>query len=51
MSIKVMLVDDHKMVSEVLSALLEREADMEIVAIADNGREAIPDGKRRRSRI
>ena len=41
MSIKVMLVDDHKIVSEVLSALLEREADMEIVAIADNGREAI----------
>jgi DNA-binding NarL/FixJ family response regulator len=41
MSIKVMLVDDHKMVSEVLSALLEREADMEVVAIADNGREAI----------
>ena len=41
MSIKVMLVDDHKMISEVLSALLEREADMEIVAIADNGREAI----------
>jgi DNA-binding NarL/FixJ family response regulator len=41
MSIKVMLVDDHKMVSEVLGALLEREADMEVVAIADNGREAI----------
>jgi DNA-binding NarL/FixJ family response regulator len=41
MSIKIMLVDDHKMVSEVLSALLEREADMEVVAIADNGREAI----------
>lgn len=41
MSIKVMLVDDHKMVSEVLSALLARETDMEVVAIADNGREAI----------
>jgi DNA-binding NarL/FixJ family response regulator len=41
MNIKIMLVDDHKMVSEVLSALLEREADMEVVAIAENGREAI----------
>jgi DNA-binding NarL/FixJ family response regulator len=41
MSITVMLVDDHKMVSEVLSALLEREPDMEVVAIADNGRDAI----------
>jgi DNA-binding NarL/FixJ family response regulator len=41
MNTNIMLVDDHKMVSEVLSALLEREADMEVVAIADNGREAI----------
>ncbi len=41
MSIRVMLVDDHNMVSEVLSALLEREADIQVVATADNGREAI----------
>jgi DNA-binding NarL/FixJ family response regulator len=41
MTIKVMLVDDHKMVSEVLSALLARETDMEVVAIAENGRDAI----------
>jgi DNA-binding NarL/FixJ family response regulator len=41
MNIKIMLVDDHKMVSEILSALLEREGDMEVVAIADNGMEAI----------
>lgn len=41
MNTRIMLVDDHKMVSEVLSALLEREPDMEIVAIADNGRDAI----------
>jgi DNA-binding NarL/FixJ family response regulator len=45
MSIKVMLVDDHKMVSEVLSALLEREPDMEVVAIAENGREAVSKAK------
>lgn len=41
MSIRVMLVDDHSMVSEVLSALLAREPDMEVVAMAKNGREAI----------
>jgi DNA-binding NarL/FixJ family response regulator len=41
MNISIMLVDDHKMVSEVISALLAREPDMEVVAIADNGREAI----------
>lgn len=41
MSIKVMLVDDHSMVSEVLSALLAREVDIEVVATAKNGREAI----------
>jgi DNA-binding NarL/FixJ family response regulator len=41
MSINVMLVDDHRMVSEALSALLSKESDMEVVAIADNGREAV----------
>jgi DNA-binding NarL/FixJ family response regulator len=41
MNINVMLVDDHRMVSEALSALLSRETDMEVVAIADNGREAV----------
>jgi DNA-binding NarL/FixJ family response regulator len=41
MDIKIMLVDDHIMISELFSALLEREEDMEVVAIADNGMEAI----------
>ncbi len=41
MSISVMLVDDHNMVSEVLCALLAREADMEVVAVCDNGRDAV----------
>jgi len=40
-SIRVMLVDDHNMVSEVLSALLARETDMDVVATTDNGREAV----------
>jgi DNA-binding NarL/FixJ family response regulator len=41
MSVRVMLVDDHSMVSEVLSALLAREPDIDVVATAKNGREAI----------
>ncbi len=41
MNISVMLVDDHNMVSEVLCALLAREADMEVVAVCDNGRDAV----------
>jgi DNA-binding NarL/FixJ family response regulator len=41
MSIRVMLVDDHRMVSEALSALLSREKDLEVVALASNGREAV----------
>ncbi len=41
MNIRVMLVDDHNMVSEMLSALLERERDMKVVATTDNGRDAV----------
>jgi len=41
MRLKVMLVDDHNMVSEVLGALLAREPDMEVVATLDNGRDAV----------
>ncbi len=41
MSIRVMLVDDHNMVSEVLSAVLERERDVKVVATSDNGRDAV----------
>jgi DNA-binding NarL/FixJ family response regulator len=41
MGIKVLVVDDHKMVCEVLCSLLAREEDMEAVAMTDNGREAI----------
>jgi DNA-binding NarL/FixJ family response regulator len=51
MSIKVMLVDDHRMVSEALSALLAREKDIEIVAIANNGREAVQAAKELRPDI
>ncbi|MGB5834590.1 MAG: response regulator transcription factor [Thiohalocapsa sp.] len=41
MSIKVLLADDHKMVREGLGALLAREPDIDVVAYAANGEEAI----------
>jgi DNA-binding NarL/FixJ family response regulator len=41
MTIKVMIVDDHRMVCEALSALLSRESDLDVVATAVNGREAV----------
>lgn len=40
MNIKVLLVDDHKIVREGLRSLLEKEGDIKIVAEADNGRTA-----------
>jgi DNA-binding NarL/FixJ family response regulator len=40
-SIKVLLADDHKMVREGLGALLSREPDIEVVAHASDGDEAI----------
>lgn len=39
--IRVLLVDDHKMVRQGLTSLLELEADIEVVGEAENGREAI----------
>lgn len=39
--IRVMLVDDHKMVREALCAVLEREADIEVVGQAGDGGTAL----------
>ncbi len=39
--IKVVLVDDHKIIKDGLRSLLERQPDMEVVAEADNGRIAL----------
>jgi DNA-binding NarL/FixJ family response regulator len=41
MSTKVILVDDHKIIREGLRVLLEKQADMEIIAEADTGRSAV----------
>ena len=41
MGIKVMIVDDHRIMREGLRALLEREDDMQVVGEAGNGRESL----------
>lgn len=40
-SIGVLIVDDHSIVREGLSLIIEREADMEVVGAAANGEEAV----------
>jgi DNA-binding NarL/FixJ family response regulator len=41
MSIKVVLADDHKMIRDALGALLSREPDIQVVAFAGDGAEAL----------
>jgi len=41
LTIRILIADDHKIVCEGLKALLEAQPDMEIVAQAENGREAV----------
>ncbi len=41
MSITVLLADDHRLVREGLRSLLEQETDLEVVAEASNGRDAV----------
>jgi DNA-binding NarL/FixJ family response regulator len=38
---KVLLVDDHKIVTQCLSAIIERDTDLEVVGEAGTGREAL----------
>jgi len=45
MGIRILLADDHKIVREGLRSLLEREPDIEVVAEAENGSEAIARAK------
>lgn len=39
--IRILAIDDHPLIREGIARLIEREADMQLVAEADNGREAI----------
>lgn len=41
MSIRVLIVDDHKIVRDGLRVLIEKESGLEVVAEAENGRRAI----------
>jgi len=41
MTIKILLADDHRIMRDGLCALLKNEPDIEVVAEADNGREAV----------
>lgn len=41
MTIKVVLADDHKMIRESLGALLSKESDIQVVAYASDGAEAV----------
>jgi DNA-binding NarL/FixJ family response regulator len=41
MSIKIILADDHKLMREGLKSLLNQQADISVVAQADNGRETV----------
>ncbi len=41
MTIRILIADDHKIVCDGLKALLEKQPEMEIVAQAANGREAV----------
>jgi len=41
MSIRIIIADDHKIVRNGLRSLIEKELDIEVIAEADNGRNAI----------
>lgn len=41
MGIKILIADDHKIVRDGLSILIDKEKDMEVVGMAQNGKEAV----------
>ncbi len=41
MTISILLADDHKMIRDGLKSLIKKEKDIEVAAVAKNGREAI----------
>jgi len=51
MRITVFIVDDHSLVREGLRAMLAKQADIEVVGTAVNGREAVRDVQRLRPNV
>jgi len=51
MSISVLVVDDHSLVRKAFSVLLEKNGDLEVVAEAQDGREAVRLAKRLRPNV
>lgn len=51
MKIRVLLVDDHKIMRDGLRALIERCDDLEVIAEAENGREALQLARRHQPEI
>lgn len=49
--IRILSVDDHPLLREAITALVESQADMEVVAEASNGREALEHFRRHRPDI
>jgi DNA-binding NarL/FixJ family response regulator len=41
MSIRILLADDHRIIHDSLSPLLDNQTDIEVVGVADNGRKAV----------
>ncbi len=41
MSIKILLADDHRIIYDSLNPLLDKQTDIEVVGVADNGRKAV----------
>ena len=44
LTIRVLIADDHRIIRDGLKTLIEKEAGMEVIAEAENGREADPAG-------
>ncbi len=41
MSIKIIIADDHRIIHDSLNPLLDKQTDIEVVGVADNGRKAV----------
>ncbi len=41
MTIKIIIADDHRIIHDSLNTLLDKQTDIEVVGVADNGRKAV----------